>query len=129
MGDKIEIGRLFCAGEYLGAVDRSALYFDTLLLRDTDGPRTVQGDPSLQYMTIWIVPRDGCEQDVLELLKQQVRDHLPMDYKLATEDKIHEIQGVLTSVVLDKDSGKIKMSLDLRKELIELLTERAQGTR
>jgi len=113
MGDKIESSKLFCVGEYIGAVDRRALYFDTLLLRATDGTRKVQGDPSLQYMTIWIVPRDGGQQDVLELLKQQVRDHLPLDYKLATEDKIHEIRGVLTSVELN--NGIIKMSLDTRK--------------
>ena len=126
MGDKIETGRLFCAGEYLGEISKMESLFDPGILWFPEGPEQVR-EPSLEYMTIWIVPRDGGEQDVLELLKQQVRDHIQTAYKCSVEDKIYGIRGVLTSVEL-KD-GLIKLSLDMRDALIELLTAQAQGTR
>ena len=126
MGDKIETGRLFCAGEYIGEISEVDSIFDQGLIMFPEGAERVH-EPVLEYMTIWIVPRDGGEQDVLELLKQQVRDHLPLYYKCAVEENIYEIRGVLTSVVLN--NGIIKMSLDMRNDLIDLLTERAQGSR
>ena len=126
MVDKIEIGKLFCAGEYLGEISEVESIFDQGIIMFPEGAERVH-EPVLEYMTIWIVPRDGGEQDVLELLKQQVRDHLPLHYKCAVEENIYEIRGVLTSVVLN--NGIIKMSLDMRKDLIDLLTARAQGTR
>jgi len=126
MGDKIETGRLFCAGEYIGEISEVDSIFDQGLIMFPEGAERVH-EPVLEYMTIWIVPRDGGEQDVLELLKQQVRDHLPLYYKCAVEENIYEIRGVLTSVVLN--NGIIKMSLDMRYGLIDLLTEQAQGSR
>jgi len=126
MGDKIETSKLFCSGEYIGEISEVESIFDQGLIMFPEGAERVR-EPSLEYMTIWIVPRDGGEQDVLELLKQQVRDRLPLYYKCAVEDKIYGIRGVLTSVEL-KD-GLIKLSLDMRDALIELLTAQAQGTR
>ena len=126
MVDKIEIGKLFCSGEYIGEISEVESIFDQGIIMFPEGAERVH-ETVLEYMTIWIVPRDGGEQDVLELLKQQVRDHLPLHYKCAVEENIYEIRGVLTSVVLN--NGIIKMLLDMRKDLIDLLTERAQGSR
>ena len=126
MGDKIETGKLFCAGEYIGEISEVESIFDQGIIMFPEGAERVH-ETVLEYMTIWIVPRDCGEQDVLELLKQQVRDHIPLHYKCAVEENIYEIRGVLTSVEL-KD-GLIKLSLDMRDALIELLTAQAQGTR
>ncbi len=124
--DKVKTNILLsCSGEYLGEVSEMETVFDHGHVPGPDGYVKVR-EPSIGYATVKITPRDGGQWDVLELLKQQVRDHMPRDYDLENVGDTRTIRGVLTGVALDKRSGTIKMSIDMRRGLIDLLTARAQ---